>query len=110
MVLIVTMVLTTNLVILCEADSPRRVEMFPHLAFKTILGQVVTIRAKQLQPDTCKVNEVAFTTNIMTIPVVPCIRYQDLVLAIASHVPRIEELSITRPLLSKLENKFSCKE
>ena len=38
---------------------------------------------------------------------VPCIRHQNLILAVASHVPRIHELSIARALLAELEQELS---
>ena len=51
----------TNLIILSEANPPRRVKVFPHLSIKAILSKVVTIRVKKLQPETPCISIVLYT-------------------------------------------------
>ena len=53
----------TNLIILSEANPPGRVEVFPHLSIKAILSKVVTIRVKQLQPETPSVTTILLPSH-----------------------------------------------
>ena len=50
--------------------------MFPHLAVKSILGQIVPAGREQLEA------------------VVPGVRDKNLILGVAGHVPRVHELAV----------------
>ena len=71
--------------------------MFPHLSVKSIFSQVFAIVTEQLQPRYNKVNVFVNIQNTLqfTVPVVPGVGHQDLVLAVAGHVPGVKELTIT---------------
>ena len=77
------------LIILSEANSTRRIKMFPHLAIKPILGQIFSTMSKKLKP------------------VVPCVGHEDLILAVAGNIPWIHKLTSRGSLLSELENKLA---
>ena len=77
------------LVILGKAHPARRIEMLPHLTVEAVLGQELAVLAEQLQP------------------VVPRVGHQDLVLAVAGNVPRIQKLPIAVSFLSKLQYELT---
>ena len=81
-----------HLIVLGEGHPPGTVEMFPQLAIKTIFGKVVTHGTEQLEP----VQNQEYTTQTprCVVPVVPCVRHQDLVLRVAGNIPGVEELAI----------------
>ena len=58
-----------------EADAPGRVEVLPHVALEAVLGDKVPVRLEELDA------------------VVPGVGDEDLVEAVAGHVPRVVELA-----------------
>ena len=80
---------STNLIILSEANTPRRVEMFPHLAIKSILCNVIAVGWEELKP------------------VVPGVRDKNLILRVAGHVPRVHELAVAWAFFSEHQQKLT---
>jgi len=79
-----------GLVVGCEANAAGRVEVLPHGALEAVLVQEVAVGAEELDS------------------VVPGVRHQDLVSAVASHVPGVVELAGLRTLFAEGEDEIAA--
>ena len=72
-----------------EADAPGRIKVLPHVSLEAVLGDEVPVRLEQLDA------------------VIPGVRDEDLVDAVAGHVPRVVELPDLGTALAKGVQEFA---